>query len=54
MFTSIQKPYGTTNSGEKISKAGREYFHHACKLNLRFIELLQTIHRELTPKYSKP
>ena len=54
MFTSIQKTYGTTNSGEKISKAGREYFHHACKLNLRFIELLQTIHRELTPRYSKP
>jgi len=51
LFTSIQKPYGTTNSGEKISKAGREYYYHACKLNLRFIELLQAISRDLTPKF---
>jgi hypothetical protein len=43
LLTSLSKPFGTTTSKDKISRAGREYFHSACKLNLRFNELLNMV-----------
>lgn len=43
LLTSTSKPVATTTSGEKISRAGKEFFNSAARLNLRFYELIRNI-----------
>ena len=47
LITSCAKPFAHTKNGERISKAGKEYFHHAAKLQLRYLETLTIIKRDL-------
>jgi len=47
LLTSCAKPFSKARNGERISKAGKEYFHHAAKLQLRFLEVLQFSKHEL-------
>lgn len=47
LLTSCAKPFSKARNGERISKAGKEYFHHAAKLQLRFLEILQLTKHEL-------
>jgi hypothetical protein len=48
-LTSNHKPIGVTKNEEKVSKAGREYFMHAAKLQLRFNEILKLLNSEIAP-----
>lgn len=49
LLTSNHKPIGVTKNDEKISKAGREYFLHAAKLQLRFNEVFKLLAAEIAP-----
>ena len=49
LLTSSHKPIGVTKNEEKVSKASREYFLHAAKLQLRFNELLKLLNSEIAP-----
>ena len=52
-LTSLAKPCGTTKKAEKITKATREYFHHAAKLSLRFYELVKFINTQLSAEINR-
>ena len=41
------KPYGINKKGEKVSKAGKEYFQHAASLQIHFFELTALIKHRL-------
>jgi hypothetical protein len=49
LLTSNNKPVGVTKNDEKVSKAGREYFLHAAKLQLRFNEVFKLLNQEIAP-----
>lgn len=49
LLTSSHKPIAVTKNEEKVSKAGREYFLHAAKLQLRFNELIKLFNIEIAP-----
>ena len=40
LLMSNKTPVANTTDNDKVSQAGREYFYHAAKLQLRFRELL--------------
>jgi hypothetical protein len=48
---SDHKPIGITKADDKISKAGREYYYHCAKLQLRFKELINVIENDITPNF---
>lgn len=47
LLTSCAKPFSKARNGERLSRAGKEYFHHAAKLQLRFLEVLSLTKHEL-------
>ena len=48
---SNRAPVGSTSDDGKVSQAGREYFYHAAKLQLRFRELTKLIEEQIGPTY---
>ena len=48
---SNRAPVGSTSDDGKVSQAGREYFYHAAKLQLRFRELTKLIEEQVVPSH---
>ena len=53
LLTSTSKPVASTTSGEKISRAGKEYYNCAARLNLRFYELIRMVNTGLKAQVCK-